>query len=247
MRLLKVLAHLINYPTADVRQHQADLAMEISNAREIPPAMRLQLLEALETIYRPEIMDAQEEYGLLFDQGRSMSLHIFEHVHGESRDRGQAMVDLMDVYETNGFQMDAMELPDFLPLFLEYLSNRPDIEAREWLADVSHIIARLCARLHERALNGQPVARHYALLLEALLLIAGAEQQLADARQEVAEETPDNTLEAIDKEWEETAVTFSTPDKSCGLERKPSVNSTQPLHWVDATASHNSQTEGYLS
>jgi nitrate reductase delta subunit len=250
MRILKVIALLLNYPNAEVQQHCGDLAMAISEAKEVPPEIRTKLLATVNTIYKDNLMDAQENYGLLFDQGRSMSLHLFEHVHGESRDRGQAMVDLMNVYQSNGFELDALELPDFLPLFLEYLATRPDLEAREHLADVAHIIARVCARLYERKDSESETAQHYAVLLEALLIIAGANEQLASVRQEVTSETPDNTPEAIDQEWEETAVTFGAPDQACGLDKKPSTNDTQPIHWVDPVSdpkTTNAHAKGYAS
>jgi len=109
MRILKVISRLLDYPVADIRSFRADLAMEISRAREISPEMRGELLQVLERLCAGELMDAQENYGILFDQGRSLSLHLFEHVHGESRDRGQAMGDLMNIYQQNGFELDALE------------------------------------------------------------------------------------------------------------------------------------------
>ena len=72
-----------------------------------------------------DLYDLQERYVLLFDRTRSLSLHLFEHVHGESRDRGQAMVDLKTIYENGGLEIAATELPDFVPLFLEFLSTQP--------------------------------------------------------------------------------------------------------------------------
>jgi len=230
MRILKILSCLLDYPTAEVLSHRAELALGIGESREISPQMRLRLLDALASLCDGELMDAQENYGLLFDQGRSVSLHLFEHVHGESRDRGQAMVDLIEVYSKNGFVLDALELPDYLPLFLEYLSSQDELGVREWLADVSHIIALVAARLEERGESGAV----YALLLEALLMIAGEQEQLFELRGTLADERPDNTPEAIDEEWEETAVTFGTPDKTCGLESKPATNRAEPIHWVNA-------------
>lgn len=232
MRILKVIGRLLDYPRQELMTYRADLALAISDSREISPQMRLRLLEVLGQICDGELMDAQENYGLLFDQGRSISLHLFEHVHGESRDRGQAMVDLIAKYRENGFELDALELPDYLPLFLEYLSSRPDLEVREWLADVSHIMARVAARLEERGDAGDI----YAVLLEALLMIAGQQAQLEELRGSFKDEQPDHTPEAIDQEWEETAVTFGTPDKNCGLEQKAPDNQTTPLHWVGAAA-----------
>ena len=232
MRILKIISRLLDYPQPELLSYRADLALEIGVCREVSPEMRLRLLDALAFLCDGELMDAQENYGLLFDQGRSVSLHLFEHVHGESRDRGQAMVDLIDVYRKNGFELNAHELPDYLPLFLEYLSSRPELEVREWLADVSHILARVAARLEARGEGGVV----YAVLLDSLLMIAGQQEQLAGLRGALADEEPDNTPEAIDKEWEETAVTFGTPDKNCGLDRKPVAEKATPLHWVNAAA-----------
>jgi nitrate reductase delta subunit len=237
MRILKIISRLLDYPGPDLQTYRAELALAIGECREISPQMRLRLLEAQALLCNGDMMDAQENYGLLFDQGRSVSLHLFEHVHGESRDRGQAMVDLIDVYRANGFELDAQELPDYLPLFLEYLASRPDIEVREWLADVSHIVARVAARLEERGEAGAL----YALLLECLLQIAGQQEQLATLRGTLSDEPPDNTPEAIDQEWEETAVTFTTPDKACGLDQKPTASQVTSLHWVDASAGAVSQ------
>ncbi len=93
----------------------------------------------------------QARYDGLFERGRSVSLLLFEHVHGESRDRGQAMVDLLDRYTQAGLEIDVTELPDYLPLYLEYLSPLPDAEsARAGLAEVAHILALLALRLEER-------------------------------------------------------------------------------------------------
>jgi nitrate reductase molybdenum cofactor assembly chaperone NarJ/NarW len=230
MRILKVIARLLDYPVEEIRSFRADLAKEISRAREISPEMRGALLRVLEQLCAGELMDVQESYGLLFDQGRSLSLHLFEHVHGESRDRGQAMVDLMNIYQQNGFELDAMELPDYLPLFLEYLAARPDLEVREWLADVAPIMAQIAARLEER----DDAGRCYAVQLEALLMIAGEQQQLESIRGSFAKEEPDNTAEAIDREWEETAVTFGAPEQDCGSPAITPANEIEPMRWVEA-------------
>ncbi|MEH6604160.1 MAG: nitrate reductase molybdenum cofactor assembly chaperone [Pseudomonadales bacterium] len=236
MQILQVIAHLMHYPSAEVSQHQADMAMLISESREISPDQRAELLALLNEIYDADLMDAQEEYGLLFDQGRSMSLHVFEHVHGESRDRGQAMVDLMSIYEQNGFEMDSKELPDYLPLFLEYLARQPDLIAREWLADVGHIIARIGARLIERESS-------YNHLFTALLTIAGKPELLASELVEVAGEEPDNTPEALDKEWEEVAVTWGADNLSCpsmdNRNKAADANLSQPLNLTDAPQHYN--------
>ena len=229
MQILKVIARLMDYPQAETRAHREGLATAITAAREISPDMRSALLTTLDQVYGVAQLDAEESYSLLFEQGRSMSLLLFEHVHGESRDRGQAMVDLMDVYQRQGFVIDQRELPDYIPLFLEFLSHQDAMEAREWLADVSHILARLGARLQER---DSP----YSHLFEALLMIAGQSDTLTEERQKISGEERDDTREAIDREWEEAAVTFSPPeDGACASNTgQTDSNASQPVHWVEA-------------
>ena len=96
----------------------------------VPAAVRRQLDDLLNDIAGGDLYDLQERYVLLFDRTRSLSLHLFEHVHGESRDRGQAMVDLLTMYEERGLAAVKNELPDFLPLFLEFLATLPQARRR---------------------------------------------------------------------------------------------------------------------
>ena len=153
MQILKVISLLLDYPTEQLVAGRAELAQAIAASREISPAQRSALVELLELICDNDLMDGQEHYGALFGRGRSLSLLMFEHVHGESRDRGQAMVDLMAQYEAAGFFIGIKELPDYIPLYLEFLATREDLEAREGLADVAHLLTLLATR---------PVARESA-------------------------------------------------------------------------------------
>ena len=205
MDILKIISRLMSYPSEDMQSHTTDIAEAIDASREISPEMRSRLKNLLLDIYGNDLMDAQEAYTGLFDRGRSLSLLLFEHVHGESRDRGQAMVDLMSVYESNGFSISVRELPDYIPLYLEYLSQRPHLEAREGLADVSHILGLLSARLQERQSS-------YAALFDALLMISGVNVDIDELRKTTADEKRDDTPEELDKIWEEEAVTFGAGD-----------------------------------
>jgi nitrate reductase gamma subunit len=139
-----------------------------------------------------------------------MSLLLFEHIHGESRDRGQAMVDLLATYRGHGFELGVKQLPDYLPVVLEYLSLRPVEEVRDWLSHVAHILELLAARAQER---GSP----YAVLLETLVETAAGKLDLAALRTRVASEERDDTPEAIDRVWEEEAVRFGAeaPGEEC--------------------------------
>lgn len=234
MQILKAISLLLDYPTEQLVAGRDELDQAIASAREISPPQRTALLELLELICANDLMDGQEHYGALFGRGRSLSLLLFEHVHGESRDRGQAMVDMMAQYEEAGFAIGIKELPDYIPLYLEFLSTRDDLEAREGLADVEHLLALLAARLEERE-------SAYASCFRALLQIAGAEpmEAVAVVRAQVAAEVRDDSLEALDKLWEEEAVDFLQAEQQ---DRCPSMASAPgkareesaiPLHWVD--------------
>ena len=112
--------------------------------------MQSRLVRLIDEIAGADLLDAQERYVGLFDQSRSLSLHLFEHVHGESRDRGQAMIDLRGLYEGAGLSIAAAEPPDYLPMLLEFLSTRPLEQARELLGQTSHIVAAIAQRLRKR-------------------------------------------------------------------------------------------------
>lgn len=234
MRILKVISLLLDYPTETLVNGRDELEQAIIESREISPKQRGALFELLELICGNDLMDGQEHYGALFGRGRSLSLLLFEHVHGESRDRGQAMVDMMAQYEAAGFAIGVKELPDYIPLYLEFLSTREDIEAREGLADVAHLLALLAARLEERE-------SAYASCMRALLQIAGTEphQAVAEVRAQVAAEPRDDSLEALDKVWEEEAVDFMQAEQQDRCSAMPSApgkareESAVPLHWVD--------------
>lgn len=212
MRSLRVLARLLDYPSQELQQAADELVEIIDAESRLSATMRARLGDWCRRLAEAELLDLQAEYVGLFDKGRSTSLLLFEHVHGESRDRGQAMVDLMAEYNAAGFELDARELPDYLPLFLEYLSTRNDQEIGHWLGEIRHILALLTARLEERGAD-------HALVPHALLALIGAEADIEAHRPAVAEETPDHTPEALDAVWEEEAVRFTAEsDQDCALQ-----------------------------
>ncbi len=201
-KTFKVLSALLNYPTSALQAGAEELTAVLKSEALVPESCREQLIALIDEIASRDLYDLQERYVLLFDRTRSLSLHLFEHVHGEGRDRGQAMVDLMALYEAKGLRIDAKELPDYLPLFLEFLSTRPVDEACELLDQPLHVVAALRERLSKR----QSV---YANVFHALEVLAKGKPALAEvsALLEEPEDDP-NDLAALDKIWEEEAVTF---------------------------------------
>jgi nitrate reductase delta subunit len=168
MRLtLRVLSALLRYPDAAVQDMAPELGELLAADGLLSPEQRAALQPLLDDLAAADLLDAQERYVALFDRGRAVSLHLFEHVHGESRDRGQAMVNLRDRYEAQGLEIAANELPDYLPLFLEYLSVLPPAQAAEELAQPGVILSALAKRLQEKATP-------YAAPMRILADLAGA-------------------------------------------------------------------------
>jgi nitrate reductase delta subunit len=154
----------------------------------------------IDEIATGEVYDLQERYGLLFDRSKTLALHLFEHVHGESRDRGQAMIELKTLYEQNGLYLSASELPDYLPVFLEFLATRPLEEARAQLSQPAHVLTALAERLHKRETP-------YEAAFQALAAIAGLAPDVPGVVVEGDDADP-NDFAALDAQWEEEAVTF---------------------------------------
>ncbi|NIB42769.1 nitrate reductase molybdenum cofactor assembly chaperone [Pseudomaricurvus alkylphenolicus] len=230
MEVLAVISRLLDYPGEDLQKLEADIIHIISSAH-IDADLKDKLLKFLCQRMDQDLLDWQAQYDAMFERGRSLGLWLFEHVHGESRDRGQAMVDLTEKYREAGLELSQHQLPDYIPLFLEFLSTQGEDNARQWLLEVEHILALLQCRLEKRDSD-------YAVLFQALLRIAGSELDLSETRYQVSGEKPDNTVKAIDKEWQEEEITFGaqSASDSCGLNRKPSESQRRdqevPVNWV---------------
>jgi nitrate reductase delta subunit len=167
---LRVLARLLGYPDAELRDHLSELQQALHEERALTP-MRISELDALiAQLSGPASLDTEAAYVELFDRGRATSLHLFEHVHGDSRERGPAMIDLAHTYEKAGLFLAEGEMPDFLPVVLEFTSTQPPREAREFLAEMAHIFNAIFAALQQR--NSA-----YAAVLGALLELAGEKPQ----------------------------------------------------------------------
>jgi nitrate reductase molybdenum cofactor assembly chaperone NarJ/NarW len=209
MKILKLLGVLLDYPRDTLWQH-ADELIDACQDESLPKHRQQQLAEFARSLFAFDPLDAQERWLGLFDRGRSMSLLLFEHIHGESRDRGQAMVDLVETYRKHGLELAEKELPDYLPLVLEYLAYRPTEEVADWLKHIQHILELLAARALERE-------SPYALLFEILTELAQGHVDLSLMRRRVAGEVRDDTAEAMDKVWEEEAVRFGVeaPAEDC--------------------------------
>lgn len=211
----KIISLLLSYPSEELQQSGNLLRATLDQLSDLNEAQIVGLKSLISSIADRDIYDVQEDYVLLFDRTRSLSLHLFEHVYGENRDRGQAMVDLKTMYDDAGFEIDAPEMPDYLPMFLEFLSTRSDEEARHLLGETLHIIAAIRQRLQKRG-------SLYASAFVALESLAGVKADEALTSEIVNRQEDDpNDLEALDRIWEEEAITFggNQGENDCGPDR----------------------------
>jgi nitrate reductase delta subunit len=192
----KALSALLAYPSAELVAALPEIATIVEREPRLSRRDKDALHALAKALESADLLDAQEAYVALFDRGRTTSLHLFEHVHGDSRERGQAMVDLKEIYARNGFVLSANELPDFLPAVLEYVSQRPEAEAKEMLGDCAHILRAVGEALQDRASG-------YSAVLAAALAMARAPGLAACRRDKTAaKEKP------IDDEWVDEPVIF---------------------------------------
>ncbi|MDR3517656.1 MAG: nitrate reductase molybdenum cofactor assembly chaperone [Azospirillaceae bacterium] len=216
-RTFRALAALIAYPTPALQAATGDIAAVLADEGLVPATLCAAIGGLLAELAATDIYDLQERYFALFDRSRTLSLHLFEHVHGESRDRGQAMADLIALYREHGLEPTASELPDFLPLFLEFLSMLADDEARSLLAEPVGLLQVLAERLTKRD-------SAYAAVFQALVAIATLPAVVAaPGTTDLSDDPPDDPddLVALDAVWEEAAVHFGPgdPTDGCGTDR----------------------------
>ncbi|ELY4322615.1 nitrate reductase molybdenum cofactor assembly chaperone [Cronobacter turicensis] len=208
MTELLIISRLLEYPDAALWQHQQELFDALTDTQHLSLQNAHHLGVFIRDLLQEDLLDAQAAYGELFDRGRATSLLLFEHVHGESRDRGQAMVDLLAQYERAGLTLDSRELPDHLPLYLEYLAQLPAQDAINGLRDITPILALLGARLHQRE-------SRYAVLFDLLIALSDTQVDTRNVREKIADEARDDTPQALDAVWEEEQVKFFA-DQGCG-------------------------------
>lgn len=213
-RTLKAISLLLHYPDQTLLDHLA----EVQTVTDAESDIKRGRLDALyQHLVQGDLYLHEENYVALFDRGRGTSLYLFEHVHGESRDRGQAMVDLLTMYGESGFDLPPGELPDYLPVFLEYLSQLDAAKAKALLMEVTHLVRNIGENLAKRG-------SHYYLLCSALLEMAG-EKAIDIEFVPMDFSTEQEDYDKLDKVWAEAPVTFgggcSTPDY--GSDKEESV------------------------
>ena len=207
---LRVLAGLLGYPDAGMRRYLGDMRVTLHAECALTPARLAELDVLIDSLSEADALETEANYVHLFDRGRATSLHLFEHVHGDSRDRGPAMIDLAQTYEKSGLYLAPGELPDYLPVVLEFVSTQPPREARDFLGEMAHIFNAIFSALQQRQ-------SAYASVIGALLELAGETAQAV----KLAPEEP------LDESWVEPVVFDGCSSKGQARPGQP-----QPVHIV---------------
>jgi len=213
-RSLRVMAALLDYPHAETRGYLPEMREILRSEGALSAARQAELDALIDSLAGADPLETEANYVQLFDRGRATSLHLFEHVHGDSRDRGPALIDLAQTYERAGLYLAPGELPDYLPAVLEFVSTQPPREARAFLGEMAHIFNALFSALQQRA-------SPYASVLGALLELAG---EKAQAVKLAAEQT-------LDESWVEPPVFDGCSSKGQAKPGEP-----QPIHLVRKSA-----------
>jgi nitrate reductase molybdenum cofactor assembly chaperone NarJ/NarW len=207
---LRVLARLLSYPDAESRLHLGEMRDALHTERALTFGRLGEIDALIDRLRSARPLDTEATYVELFDRGRGTALHLFEHVHGDSRDRGPAMVDLLKTYEQAGLFLAPGELPDYLPAVLEYASTQPAAQARDFLREIAHILQAIFSALLRRESG-------YASVIAALLDLAGETAQAVKLPAE----------EGLDESWEEP-LAFG----GCSTQGQASPGQPQPIQIV---------------
>jgi nitrate reductase delta subunit len=193
IKTFKIFSRLFSYPSAELQQSLPELAEILRKEQLFEKSECLKLANWMNSLSSVDLIDWQQDYVSIFDG--SVSLYLFEYLHGQSKDRGQAMVDLSAYYHQQHFQIIAGELPDYLPLILEFLSEQDPFLIKEFLSDMLKIIAQIGFKLKQHQ-------SEYSLICDAIEIFMGQTPRTASPI------IPIQVLSELDKTWQEPAVTF---------------------------------------
>lgn len=197
IKTYKILSLLLSYPGQEIQSFLSEAENELREEALLSEDKLSGIAQFCKRNIDTDLTEWQAEYVQLFDYSRSVSLHLFEHVKGDSKDRGQAMVDLMEFYNKNGMRLISRELPDYIPAFLEFLSTLSVAKAAEMLSETVNILDKINIVLGEKE-------NFYSYLFQALISLSDLKPDKKISSEMIQNEKPLD----LDAEYEEAPVTF---------------------------------------
>ncbi|MDD2551501.1 MAG: nitrate reductase molybdenum cofactor assembly chaperone [Dysgonamonadaceae bacterium] len=217
IKTYKILSLLLSYPNDELQKFLLQAEEELRDESLLHEEKIAEIAQSCKRFNQMDLTDWQGEYVQLFDYSRSVSLHIFEHIKGDSRDRGQAMVNLMEFYKEKGMHLTAKELPDYIPVFLEFLSTLSPSKSAELLGETVNIMDKINVALRE---SENP----YSSIFKAIISLSAKQPDKAITREMIKNEKPLD----LDAEYEEEPVTFGG-SSSCSSQGSSACKSTHRL------------------
>jgi nitrate reductase delta subunit len=205
MQTIKALGALLLYPEEAIIEALDELQQVIEKESLLSPEQIAAVVHCIEDMRPKVLLDLQEEYVQLFDNSPKHALYLFQHLYGDSPDRGPAMADLIDMYREHGYQSVANELPDYLPLYCEFAAQFPEPEARALLGRALPVLELVAQRLEQK---GSP----YAAVLSALGSLAIADEEteaIAQLLKAQARTRSGKDEQTLDEAWQEQPVSFT--------------------------------------
>ena len=218
IKTYKILSLLLSYPSNELKKFLLEVERELRKEALLQAARIDEIGEFCKRFNQLDLTDWQGEYVQLFDYSRSVSLHIFEHIKGDSRDRGQAMVNLTEFYKEKGMHLTARELPDYIPAFLEFLSTLSIAKAAELLGETVNIMDKINVALSD---GNNP----YSSIFKAIISLSAKQPDKAITQAMIKNEKPLD----LDAEYEEEPVTFGGAAPSCSSQATSGCKSTNSL------------------
>lgn len=157
MPTYKILSALLDYPDQELIDNLPEIRIEIGKCPHMDMAEKESLRKLIDHLANTPLIDLQEEYVKTFDLTPEHSLHLTHHLFGDDNDRnrGPALIDLGELYKDYGISTTTNELPDYLPLILEFAALLEDNEATTFLADANKVLTVLADNLNKA---GSPYA-----------------------------------------------------------------------------------------
>jgi len=159
MILYNVLARLLDYPEQGLKDHVDEIREAVANEKAITGPERKVIDEFMDYVAQTSLLELELEYVQTFDMVPEHSLHLTHHLFGDDRGRGPALVDLGEHYKGMGLKAREDELPDYLPLILEYVSTLDEMAARIFLADAAKVLTEIAANLEDAHSRYAPLLR----------------------------------------------------------------------------------------
>lgn len=145
----RIVSKLLDYPDASLLDALTELKHELTDSKALFLAERQAMACFLEYLESMPLTELQAAYVLTFDLTPEHALHLTHHLFGDDKSRGPALIDLTEFYKEYGLELAANELPDYLPLVLEFAAQLDASEAQMFLAQWVKVLKQLAANLEE--------------------------------------------------------------------------------------------------